>query len=340
MSNVFNDTLFNIGMQYGSSFGTTDLNASNLKTGAVLRARGQSITAIGYNCSSVTSSPTYQCSIQSVSSGVPSTTVLGSTTTTFTPTTGWHWVTLANAYTPTLGDVIAMVIEYSSGTIDSSHHAVFNIRIGAIQNDLPVALTYNGSVWANNFGQFPVMAVQYSDGSVHQYMCGLTAVPTNTDFNSGSGTNEIGITFIAPGNITIDSFMGCLKPGGTFSGTYTLYDASTTSLIGSDNVTVTQNETFGGSSISLSQVPITPITLTAGLRYYLAFKPTSVNNIRIQKHVYESAASKKAIFGDASFVSRSGSGAWTQDDASVCLMTPMISNNPAVRSGLHSGGRL
>lgn len=328
MPSVYNDTLFNVGMQYGTSFGTSDLNGTTLKIAAVFRARGQQITKIGVNVSTVTSPPVYLADLQSVASAAPSATVLGGgspASATFTPAAGWQWITLANPYTPALGDIVAAVIEYSSGTIDASHHAVFNLRIGNNATDLPVPMSYNGTVWSNNNTQFPLIAVQYSDGTVHQYMCGLTGLPSNIDFNSSSTPNEYGITFVAPGNITIDSLLVGVKPGGTFTGVVTVYDGGSNSLVGSDNVTVTQNETFGGSGIALSQVPLTPIALTAGSRYYIGWKPTTGNNIRAQKHVYESAAGKRAIFGDASFVSRKDSGAWTQDDASVCLMTPMIS---------------
>lgn len=328
MGSVFNDTLFNVGTGYGASFGTSDLNGSTLKIAAAFRARGSQITKIGFLVSSITSPPVYQVSLQAISSGAPSGTILGGgspASATVTPAAGWQWVTLANPYTPALGDVLAAVIEYSSGTIDASHHAVFNIRLGSTTQDLPVPMTYNGSTWASSVQQFPLIAVQYSDGTVHQYMCGLTALPSNIDFQSGSTPNEYGITFIAPGSITIDSLLVALKPGSTWTATVTVYDSGSNSLVGSDNVTVTQNETFGGNTINLSQVPITPIALIAGSRYYIGWKATAANNVRVQKHIYESAAAKKAIFGDASFVSRKDSGAWTQDDASTCLMTPMIS---------------
>lgn len=329
MGNVYNDTLFNVAMQYGTSFGTFDLNGSTLKIAAVFRARGQQITKIGCLVSSVASPPVYLADLQSVVSAAPSTTVLGGgspASATFTPVAGWQWITLTNPYTPTLGDIVAAVIEYSSGTIDASHHAVFNLRIGANGTDLPVPMSYNGTTWSNSNTQFPLIAVQYSDGTVHQYMCSLTGLPTNIDFNNSSTPNEYGITFVAPGNVAIDSLLVGVKPGSTWTGVVTVYDSNSASLVGSDNVTVTQNETFGGSGIALTQVPLTPIALTAGLRYYIGWKATTGNNIRAQKHTYESTAGKRAIFGDASFVSRKDSGAWTQDDASVCLMTPMISN--------------
>lgn len=328
MPTVYNDTLFNVGMQYGTSFGTFDLSGSTLKIAAVFRARGQQITKIGVNVSSIASPPVYLADLQSVAAAAPSATILGGgspASAMFTPVAGWQWITLTNPYTPTLGDVVAAVIEYSSGTIDASHHAVFNLRIGNNATDLPVPMSYNGSTWSNNNTQYPLIAVQYADGTVHQYMCSLTGLPSNIDYNSGSSPNEYGITFVAPGNITIDSLLVGLKPGGTFTGVVTVYDSASTSLVGSDNTTVTQNETFGGSAIALTQVPLTPIALASGSRYYIGWKPTTGSNIRVQKHVYESAAGKRAIFGDASFVSRTNAGAWTQDDSSVCLMTPLIS---------------
>lgn len=336
MGNVYVDTLFNCWLQLGS-FGTFRINASNLKVAANFRALGKQITAVGVNCDAVGSPPLLQVDLQSLSGSSPGGAILGGASpasATFTPAAGFQWVTLANAYTPALGDLIAAVCEYSSGTVGVANYADFNVRVGNHPLCEPCPMTFSGTTWSSSVNQCPMVCVQYSDGTVQPLMCGATA-NANIDFSSGSNPNEYGIAFAAAGNFTIDGVIVGVKPGGTFTGVVCVYDGSSNPLVGFDNTTVTAADTNGGSGFNLVHVPLTPLALVAGATYYIGWKATTANTIRVQKQVYSDINTKRACFGDASFVSRQGSGAWTQDNNSICVMSPTIS---AISAG--GAGRL
>jgi hypothetical protein len=95
------------------------------------------ITDLGFRYGARTGTPpTYRISLQGAStSGIgPDGTVLGGgspASQTFTPPADtsinglWQWKTLANSYTPTRGQFLCSVIEYSSGTIDGSNNSSF-----------------------------------------------------------------------------------------------------------------------------------------------------------------------------------------------------------------------
>lgn len=108
--------------------------------------------------------PAYRISLQSAdSSGHPDGTVLGGGTpasATFTPPadTSWdgtgQWIALDNAYTPTLGQHLTLVIEYSSGTIDGSNFSSISRSNpwNNTQSAIPYAMSLTAGTWAKNDG--------------------------------------------------------------------------------------------------------------------------------------------------------------------------------------------
>lgn len=124
------------------------------------------ITRLGFNVSSRTGAqPTYRVSLQGVgATGNPDGAVKGGgspASATFTPAAnGWLWVTLSNSYTPALGELLALVIDYSSGAIGGSNFCTFGSRIlnldGAI-NRFPYHVENNaGSRSRSNATSVPV----------------------------------------------------------------------------------------------------------------------------------------------------------------------------------------
>lgn len=105
--------------------------------------------------------PTFRISLQALdTSGNPTGTVLGGgspASATFTPPADatWdgtgRWITLANSYTPTRGQILAIVIEHSSGTIDAANGStITRSMLGGIQSNsgIPYALTENSGIWS------------------------------------------------------------------------------------------------------------------------------------------------------------------------------------------------
>lgn len=106
--------------------------------------RQVTITKLGYRLTSVTgTSPVMKISIQGVDgSGNPDGTIKGGASpasATFTPSGSntWNWVTLANAYTANVGDYLAIVIAYSSGTLNGSNTPVIGVTLSSAAPGFP-----------------------------------------------------------------------------------------------------------------------------------------------------------------------------------------------------------
>lgn len=140
---------------------TFTISATTSKVAYVFTARESvTITALGFRYGARTGTPPiYQISLQSVDTADanPSGTILGGGTpasATFTPpaTTAWNgtwqWITLANSIAITAGTTYAIVIEYSSGTINASNCSSFSTSgFFASRWANPYALTNTASVW-------------------------------------------------------------------------------------------------------------------------------------------------------------------------------------------------
>lgn len=132
------------------------------------------ITHVGFRTGAITGTPpTYRFSIQGVdtATGFPDGTVKGGgspasmTSSSFTANT-WYWLALDNSYTPTLGEPLAFVVDYSTGTINASNR-IFTahytntdsfLNISA-RDGLPYALTYSSSAWTKQT-QAPIFGIR------------------------------------------------------------------------------------------------------------------------------------------------------------------------------------
>lgn len=120
------------------------------------------ITHLGFRYGARTGTPpTYRASLQTptAAGGVPDTTVLGGgspASVTFTPPADatwngtWQWVQLANAYTPSRGQLLASCLEYSSGTIDGSNTSSFTAGMATFKqaSGFPYRCLKTAGTWA------------------------------------------------------------------------------------------------------------------------------------------------------------------------------------------------
>lgn len=116
--------------------------------------------------------PTYKCGIQGVnSSGQPDGTYKGGgspASATFTPPADTTWnnlvqaVTLDNSYAMTRGEMLALVVEYSSGTVDASNNSSITrgySQVGSSKFAGPYHLGSSGS-WVKTSTSFPVFGLR------------------------------------------------------------------------------------------------------------------------------------------------------------------------------------
>lgn len=343
-TSIYDRQLFDIDLISGSLV-TAALNASGLKIAAKIRGIGKQITAIGVGAGSVTAPPVYQVSLQGGSAGVPSGTILGGgspASATFTPAgSTLTLVTLANPYTPAVGDDLFIVLEYSSGTIGAGNFANFNYRVASYQPWAdPAPLTFNGTTWSVTSTSLPLLTVQYADGSYAYLNPFASLLSSAINYNGSSSPNEYGISFVAEAGMTIDGVDVLTDLVNTSAtGAIGFYDSGNSSLTGSDNTGLDGSKVVVVNGQDYFRVNFTPIALSAGATYYCTLKGTNAgNNVRIVKHTFKDAASLAAAMGyGASFVSRTGAGAWTSDPASMAVITPLLK---AIGSGGAGGSRV
>lgn len=115
--------------------------------------------------------PTYICGLQGLdSSGNPDGTYKGGgspASATFTPPADTTWnstireITLANSYAASAGEFLALVIEYSSGTVDASNNSSFTLGLQNPEGQntgFPYCLENTGS-WSKRTPEKPIFGI-------------------------------------------------------------------------------------------------------------------------------------------------------------------------------------
>lgn len=224
------------------------------------------VDRLGWLAGAITgTAPTYQISLQGVnSSGRADGTIKssGNTKATLTPSaTGT--VTYSNVtsnYAISLGEELAIVLEYSSGTINASNRVSFRCRIGSSGiADLPFAVTVDGNTsTTTRRDELPWFA--YGDGT-NFYGVPVQSFVSNITFNSGTNPNERGLKFTIP-NTWFSQYqlagfsLQTIVPVAGHSIKATLYtgtDATPANSVGAvTELTVAQTKTFASDVTSLT----------------------------------------------------------------------------------------
>ena len=167
-----------------------------------------SVTKLAYRYGARTGTPpTYKISLQGVTDGLPDGTIKGGGTpasVTFTPPADasidglWQEQALANAYTCSRGELLAVVIAYDSGTVDGSNFSSFTQTDGFSLNSSIEGFPY---VISNNAG----VRTRQAARPVFGYLMGATvfgnpnqAAFASAAFTSATTPDEIATRFIIP----------------------------------------------------------------------------------------------------------------------------------------------
>lgn len=198
---------------YGNNFLVTatssigNMTSSTIKTSLRFTAQAtKTVNAIRvYLDSEVGASPSYTYGIQANASGNPSGTFLGSGTLTAT-SAGWKTITLSPPVNITAGAIYHLVVQYNSGTINTSRYIALrqSAPLNALYPQTNVVdgsantLFNSGSSWTTVGGQ-PVYELDFSDGSFEG-----NPYETNTAV-SVFGANWIGEKFTVSGGNKVAS---------------------------------------------------------------------------------------------------------------------------------------
>jgi hypothetical protein len=311
------------------------LNASNTQLEFIFQAfEAATIARLWYRHISITgASPVYQISLQGVDgSGFPDGTIKasGNAKATFTPTAGnnntGQWINLTSSYTCTRGELLAIVISYSSGTINTSNFVTFTESI----NSSEVFPYYIENVTGTRTRKLGTMIYGYGSASL-AYGNPVTNVTTD-NYDDATNPDEVALRFIVPATWCSSykiagarALLGYSAVGSTLS--WTLYDGTTAI----QSYTADSDYAQGGNLLPsrIYFTDATLATLTPGNVYRLAFKnnhATTTNGVL--RASVQSNADWAALPGGIEWYqsTRNNAGAWTDTNTSRPYLEPIFSD--------------
>jgi hypothetical protein len=323
-----------VGMSIGPAFG---LSASNSAVEFIFQAfEAATITRLWYRQSSVTgTSPVYQISLQGVdASGLPDGTIKasGNAKATFTPVAGnnntGNWINLTSSYTCTRGELLAIVIAYSSGTVNASNLASFSDQVASgVLEVTPYLIENTAGTRVRSRNQ---MLYGYGSASVAYGNPALNF--TQQGFNDGSNPDEYALRFIVPATwfgsykvAGVKALVGAPPAGSSL--TWTLYDGTTALQ------TYTQDsDYFQGTTVTPMEILFTDTTLatlTSGNVYRLAVKNNHASsNMTLMTQQVTANADLAAYPGGIEWYqsTRNNAGAWTDVNTTRPFVEPLFSD--------------
>lgn len=285
----------------------------------------ETLTRVGFDVSAFASAPQYKVSIQGVSTTkqtAPDATIKGGgspASATFTPiATGWRWYDLANSLAVTAGDMLALVIEYDSGTIGASNDATFIVDQfrSAFGMCFPQSTdsTDSGTTWTNSAASaWPAFAYGAA-GTVRGYpvenlQSNTLATTTANSIHANKFTIPDGVTDKI-NCIGLDWF-GQYTVAASDTVRFGIYDSSGHASPLAETKTVTKDE-IDSSAGQGGRIHFTSgIELLPGSTYYAGARLIS-GDLRTVLQTMDVAADMAAYpFGTACFHSAWAPSAWT-----------------------------
>lgn len=292
---------------------------------AFLSETSGAITKVGFRYGARTGTPpVYRASLQSLNtSGTPDGTVLGGgspASVTFTPPadTTWdglfQWVTLDNSYTPTLGQSLAIVIEYSSGTIDGSNNSSFTRSILGMDSSPanPYSLTNTGGTWAK---QTTGAVFGYATASTRHGRIVSSAYSTTVNTSGHRSTAAITIPSYLGTSVAIlgINFFGRVGSAAA-TAKICVWDAAGTELAATITLDC-DHQANVSSNTNWRAIFTTPPTLTPGTKYYFGVESISNSTVGVSGATLSEADDRMAYpIGASRALATWNGSAWTETD--------------------------
>jgi len=308
-------------------------------------SEADTITHVGFRIGVVTgTSPVYQVSLQGVAgNGNPDGVIKGGgspASATFTPTAAqngtWQWIALANSYAATRGEFLALVIAYSSGTVDGANNASFTSVPTNTDHftGFPYVIQNNAGVRSRqtNIAVWGIRSATSRQGKPWQSWF-------NTNISSDTTPDEQALRFLAPAALSqytvagVRAFIRTPASGKTV--TVALWDGTT--LL--QSVTVDSDALVANNSTRLIEAAFQNAVLaqlTGGNVYRISFAPvqTAANFSLIGIGVPD-ALDLLAWPGETEWYlsTRTNAGAWTDDPLTRPIAEIQLADITAASSG-------
>ena len=295
------------------------IDASGEKVGFIFTSpKTGNIDRVTFRVGTLTTAQTLRVGLYTVdtATGDPTTTAYGGMTvgTQTSPAANTMYeVTLGTAAATTVGDYIAMVIEFDS-TVGNLAISGLNIVGGSTVAGVPYLdhLQGAGPTWGKSSFRLPLMTIRYDDAT-YEVAGGIpVGTVTATSYNSGSATNEIGHYFSLPGPVRA---AGIAVSGDFDEGTdIVLYDSDGTTVLRTVSL---DKDIRAQTSRALYRIRFSPLTLSKNTNYRLVVKPTTVTNIQLYEFSVLSAGMMDGVPGGQNcYKTAKTSGTWGQTTTS------------------------
>lgn len=235
---------------------------------------------------------------------------------TFTPSANTSFeVALGTPAAATVGDVVAVVVEFDSTA--GTHN--MNAPLSSPRAIFPyVAESVSGTY--TKFDRFPQVGIKYDDGTYPDMMGMGASQLTSNSYNSGSNPDERALKFKLPFPCRIKGAYLYTSAGTSADFSIVLYDTDGTTALATVAVDATDLR------VTTSEIAVfnfnSPVVLKRNQYYRLSLKPTTANNVTMVVAAFLSAAVLDSQAGGQNFhlSTRVDAGAWTDTTAS----RPMI----------------
>lgn len=293
-----------VGQVWNKDGTSKDIRKLHFRFGAVTKAGGSGLTASLQNVSTAAGPPMQPDETQDQTVAIAAAGVTANT-----------WYTTGNLSadrTVTFGEFLSVVIEFDGSGRLGADSFMINCpgTAGGAFNDLRggTALKTGGS-WAA-IGLANAVILEFSDGTFGGLMPNAPMDSFNTTaFNSGSAADEVALKFTVPAACKVSGGVVTLQVAASADFDVVLY-VGTTALA---TVSVDANQVYAQGSVRQCRFSFPEQTLTAGTTYYLAVKPTTVNNVSVYDIGVNTANHLQSFPGGTTwhFASRVDAGAWT-----------------------------
>lgn len=299
------------------------------------------ITRVGFRYGSRTGTPpTFRASLQAIdSSGAKTGTVLGGgspASATFTPHADTSWdgtfreITLDNSYTPaSINEMIAIVIDYSSGTVDGSNNSSFTRGLSSHQSST-AGIPYHAIVNAGSTTR-STLPVTFAYGTASRWY-GYPGIAINNQTVSTSGHRTAQYLTLPSGNgstfkVSHVNFIGRPGPGGAALFKAAIWDSAGTEIASSGSIDSDAVASVGGSTLHLRVPMTTTPDLSYGTEYYYGIEALSGNTYGMSCLELGHADHRTAYAGGTSrgFASWNGS-AWSKTNTLMPLCDIILSD--------------
>lgn len=340
----------------GQAIGTATsvaLDAAADAVAFVFQAKtADAITAGGFRYGVRTGTPpTYSIALEGVGGdGLPNGTDVGGgspTLVTFTPPADtsidglWQWKNFTNSFTPSVGQLLALVIRYSSGTVDASNNSTITHRFAtSVSGHFPYALTNTTGTFAKDSNAI-IPTFGYKTASTR---CGNIIQGSYTGVVSTSGHRScMHLTLPSTHGSTqkVKGLVVTLLNGSAGGQTHTLgvWDGSGTAL---QTLTIdTDQFSTAGGNVAGAILVFSDATLDAlsyGSKYYFGVERGSAGNIGLRGIQLAEAEDRSAFaMGTIRGLSTWNGSAWSDDDT-VLPFVELLLDDITVPSGSGGGG--